>query len=125
LAARTASGDGTDTLASVNGLIGSEYDDMLAGDNDTNLIIGGGGNDNINARGSADLVSGDAGDDALDGGAGRDAVSYYESPRGVIVTLATGKAGGWGSDRLVRLEDVYGSRHADRLVGNAAVNRFD
>ena len=125
LVARTASGDGTDTLASVNGLIGSDYDDVLAGDNDTNLIIGGRGNDNIGARGSADLVSGDAGDDVLDGGAGRDTVSYYESPRGVIVNLATSKAAGWGSDRLVHLEDVDGSRHADRLLGNAAVNRFD
>ena len=125
LAARTASGDGTDTLANVNSLIGSSYDDVLAGDDQINLILGGSGNDSINARGSADMFSGDAGDDVIDGGPGRDAIVYYDSPQGVVVNLGTGKAVGWGTDRLQHVEDADGSRHADRLLGNGAVNRLE
>ena len=125
LAARTASGDGTDTLANVNSLIGSSYDDVLAGDDQINLILGGSGNDSINARGSADMFSGDAGDDIIDGGPGRDAIVYYDSPQGVVVNLGTGKAVGWGTDRLQHVEDADGSRHADRLLGNGAVNRLE
>src|SRR5947208_2436302 len=109
LGARTASGDGTDTLTNVNSLVGSSYDDVLTGDDDMNLIAGENGNDTISARGSTDMVSGDAGDDAIDGGAGSDVVVYYDSPHGVVVNLGTGKAVGWGSDRLQHFENVDGS----------------
>jgi Ca2+-binding RTX toxin-like protein len=125
LVARTVTGDGADTLANVNSLIGSQYDDVLKGDGQLNLIVGGDGNDSISARGFTDLLSGDAGDDVIDGGPGRDEVSYYESPRGVVVNLATGKAVGWGADRLQHVEDAEGSRLDDRLLGNSAVNRLE
>jgi Ca2+-binding RTX toxin-like protein len=125
LVAKTVTGDGTDTLANVNSLIGSPYDDILKGDNGLNLIVGGDGNDRITAGGFADLLSGDAGDDVIDGGPGRDDVSYFESPQGVVVNLATGKAVGWGTDRLQHIEDAEGSRRADRLVGSSAVNRLE
>ena len=125
LVAKTVTGDGTDTLANVNSLIGSPYDDILKGDDRLNLIVGGDGNDRIYAGGFADLLSGDAGDDYVDGGPGRDDVSYYESPQAVVVNLATGKAAGWGTDRLRHVEDAEGSRRADRLVGSAAVNHLE
>ena len=40
LSARTASGDGTDTLANVNSVVGSDFDDVLTGDGRMNLIAG-------------------------------------------------------------------------------------
>ena len=71
------------------------------------------------------MVSGDAGDDVVDGGAGRDVAIYYDAPNGVVVNLGTGKAVGWGTDRLSHFEDVDGSKHADRLLGTVGVNRLE
>jgi Ca2+-binding RTX toxin-like protein len=125
LSARTASGDGTDILANVNSVVGSDFDDVLTGDSRMNLIAGEDGNDTIKGGSGGDLVSGDAGDDTLDGGPGRDVAMYYDSPVGVVVNLGTGKAVGWGTDRLSNFEDIDGSKHADRLLGSGGVNRLE
>ena len=125
LSARTASGDGTDTLANVNSVVGSDFDDVLTGDGHMNLVAGEDGNDTIRSGGGSDMVSGDAGDDVVDGGAGRDVAVYYDSPNGVVVNLGTGKAVGWGTDRLSHFEDVDGSKHSDRLLGTVGVNRLE
>jgi Ca2+-binding RTX toxin-like protein len=70
LSARTASGDGTDTLANVNSVVGSDFDDVLTGDGRMNLIAGEDGNDTIRSGGGSDMVSGDAGDDVVDAARG-------------------------------------------------------
>ena len=120
LSARTASGDGTDTLANLNSVVGSDFDDVITGDGRMNLIAGEDGNDTIRSGGGSDMVSGDAGDDVVDGGAGRDVAVYYDSPNGVVVNLGTGKAVGLGTDRLSHFEDVDGSKYADRLLAPSA-----
>jgi VCBS repeat-containing protein/autotransporter-associated beta strand protein len=63
LAEGTAVGDGSDTLVSIENLIGSEKGDTLSGDAKANMIDGGAGNDLLIASGGADTLVGGAGSD--------------------------------------------------------------
>lgn len=77
-------GAGYDTLASIERLIGSKYNDTLTGNTLANLLQGGLGNDILRGAAGNDVLDGSAGNDILYGGAGRD-----------------GMAGGAGSDTFV------------------------
>ena len=61
-----------DTFIGVENLLGSAWNDKLAGDNSDNRIDGGAGNDVINGAGGIDYLLGGAGNDTLTGGAGAD-----------------------------------------------------
>lgn len=73
LAAGTASGgDGIDEISSIESVIGSRFDDVLAGTDGANVIRGGEGHDRLKGRDGADRLIGGKGRDELFGGAGRD-----------------------------------------------------
>jgi Ca2+-binding RTX toxin-like protein len=57
-----------DRFYSIEGLIGSRYDDWLAGDDNNNIIDGYGGNDVIFGNGGDDVVRDAGGNDRLHGG---------------------------------------------------------
>jgi Ca2+-binding RTX toxin-like protein len=102
----SASGDGSDTLAGVEAVMGSAYGDTLIGD------------------GAGNAFNGRAGHDLIDGGDGYDWVQFEDAPVGVNVDLASGHASGWGSDTLVGIEAVLGSAFNDTLTGTAARESF-
>lgn len=66
LADGTATGEGNDTLTNIEGLVGSDLDDVLTGDDGENGLIG---------RLGSDTIAGGAGDDFLHGG-----VPFSEEP---------------------------------------------
>jgi Ca2+-binding RTX toxin-like protein len=68
-------GWGFDDLESIEGLIGSDFDDVLIGNNARGVFEGRAGDDVIDARGGFDVVEGNAGDDILTGGAGSDTLN--------------------------------------------------
>lgn len=105
----TGAGGGTDTLVNIQNLRGSNFNDTLIGDAGDNKFIGG------------------LGDDYIDGGAGLDSISYEESDSAVYVNLATGVviAPAQGSDTLVSIEGVAGSRFDDTLIGDAGNNLLE
>ena len=116
--AGTASDDGqggTDTLVNINGLWGSNFDDMLTGGLGDQWFRGGGGSD------------------AIDGGADTDTASYAADPNGVTVNLGTNSAtDGWGgiwnlqgTDTLLNIENVEGSSFNDNITGNTGANLLD
>lgn len=109
LAAGTALADNaTDTLTSIERIIGSRFADTLKGSQANESFLGGLGNDTI------------------DGGAGRDRVEYDLSAGAVQVSLKQGtSAGAAGADVLRNIEDVSGSVFGDRLTGNNAANALD
>lgn len=132
----------TDTLNSIENVIGSAFDDQIIGDGQTNLIYAGNGNDRVEARGGSDIVfgesgsdtlSGEAGDDylvggiaadVLDGGDGNDTASYFTSSSRVAVSLTTGSGrfGDAEGDRLEFIENLEGSEFEDLLTGNELDN---
>ena len=64
---------------------------------------------------------GGAGADTIDGGEGYDLTFYTYSDAGVTVNLATGAGQGGHAegDTLTGIEEVWGSRHADHLIGSS------
>ena len=98
----------TVTLPDIENLTGSDYNDVLAGDQRANRLSGAGGNDILYGGPGGDTTNkdtmyGDAGNDKIYGGRGDD--SLY---------------GGSGSDRLYGGPDddnLYGGSGSDRLAG--------
>ncbi len=97
------------------------------------IVAGGLGDDRLDATRSSTpvVLFGDSGDDILsggcfndlfDGGIGIDTVEYGASRKGVIVNLRHGRALGQGHDRLVAMENIFGSDFADILIGNEIAN---
>ena len=102
LAAGTA-GDATgDTFTAVEIFIGTDFDDIMGGDNASNLLFGGDGMDMLTGEGGNDRLFGEAGDDTLEGGAGNDVHS-----------------GGTGNDTFI------GGAGNDILLGGAGVDTVD
>ena len=61
-----------DTYSSIEGLIGSSYDDELTGDGKANTLRGLSGDDVLTGLGGKDLLIGNLGADTLIGGGGKD-----------------------------------------------------
>jgi Ca2+-binding RTX toxin-like protein len=74
--AQATGGSGSDTLASVENLIGSNYADQLTGNDGANALSGGTGNDTLNGGIGNDVLNGGAGVDVLTGGSGNDIFAY-------------------------------------------------
>jgi Ca2+-binding RTX toxin-like protein len=105
-----------DTISGFERVIGSNFDDFLAGTVFANTLAGGSGNDTI---------YGDAGADNLTGGNGFDTLDYTSSSAGVTINLLTNTASGGNAqgDLIGTFERVNGSAGGvDVLTGNAAVN---
>ena len=90
-------------------LLGTSGNDVLCGDNRDNTINGGRGNDMILGGRANDSLTGGLGNDTVDGGSGTDA-ALYPGASAVRASLATGFATGVGSDVLLSVEDLTGSR---------------
>ena len=107
IGAGRATGEGSDTLSFVEGIVGSAHADVLHGDNRGNEIYGRGGDDMIAA------------------GNGFDYARYDFAPAGVTVDLpAGGSSGGDGSDSLSGVEGVIGSAFVDTLIGDEKANQL-
>jgi serralysin len=104
-----------DTYLSIEDILGSGGDDVLAGNGAYNTIDGGAGNDTIR---------GGAGGDLLDGGDGVDVLSYTGSTAGVVVDLRTGLAirGHAEGDTFLNFENLRGSQYGDKLSGDIGNN---
>ncbi|MFM9935346.1 MAG: M10 family metallopeptidase C-terminal domain-containing protein, partial [Novosphingobium sp.] len=105
--AQATGGAGSDTLISIENLVGSALADTLTGDANANVIDGGNGSDTIN------------------GGDGSDTASYASASGPVAVSLLLSGAqatGGAGSDTLTSIENLIGSASADTLTGDANAN---
>jgi len=101
-----ATGEGTDTMAGIEDLEGSQHGDTLTGNAIDNFFFPLGG------------------DDIVTGGDGLDLVSFFGAPAPVNANLTTGVATGDGSDTLVTIEDLVGTEHlaGDDLTGDANQN---
>ncbi|WP_334598109.1 retention module-containing protein [Pseudomonas alvandae] len=76
LAAQNTLGAGTDTLASIENLVGSNFNDTLTGNSAGNRIDGGLGHDVLNGGGGDDTLIGGLGNNILTGGNGADTFQW-------------------------------------------------
>jgi Ca2+-binding RTX toxin-like protein len=129
-------GGGSDSLRGGRGdddLVGGAGDDGLLGETGRDRLSGGGGVDSLSGgddddrlyagKGTFNFLSGDQGDDDLNGGPGRgDVVDFGLNGSGVTVDLGAGTIGGQGSDTISGVENVFGSRYDDTLIGDDRPN---
>ena len=121
---------------------GLEGSDKICGNGGDDKIMAGPGVDQVDAGSGHNVLKGGSGDDRLYGGpsedsfwpgAGNDVVDgrgtggeewvHYENARGpVIVDLGQNHATGEGTDILVAIFDIAGSRYGDVVRGNDADN---
>ena len=94
-------GSGSDTLISIENLIGSMFSDTITGNLTNNFLSGGSGNDTF---------FGTAGSDVIEGGVGTDTANY-NSLTNVVTLSAFGvlNKGGFGTDTLIGVESIVGS----------------
>ncbi len=137
-AAQDTLGDGLDTLASIENLIGSSFNDTFIGDAGSNRLEGSAGNDTLKGADGADTLLGGDGDDLLEGGLGddqliggagtNDKADYRAAASAVTVNLSILTAqntGGAGTDTLSGIEQVLGSAFNDTLTGDGLTNTLD
>jgi len=118
LRAGTGRGEGQDTIVRDDRLqvVGSDFDDQLAGSSRREFFLGRGGDDRLAGRGGADVLVDSTGDDTLSGGPGSDFVIGF---RGTD-TLA----GNGGPDVLAGISrtsvTVHGGRGSDYVATRLA-----
>ena len=96
---------GSDTLASIENVTGSAFNDTLIGDASANILSGGNGIDRLNGR---------DGDDIMRGGGGNDI--YTVTDLGDVVTELSGE----GNDRINVFIDYTNPDNVEFLVGKFA-----
>jgi Ca2+-binding RTX toxin-like protein len=127
LAAGTATGQGNDTLVSIEAVVGSGANDTMTGSEGEDELDGIGGNDVLNGAGGFDILNGGFGDDVLDGGAGIDLASYEGTGQKIFIDLnnaVQSRTGGFGIDTYVSIEGVVGGNASDTFIGTDAANVF-
>jgi Ca2+-binding RTX toxin-like protein len=117
-----------DVHTSIEGLIGSNFSDIIGGDAGINELRGLDGNDFIYGRAGVDTLIGDDGNDVLsggldrdrlDGGGGIDVAFYRDATSGLTASLLSG--GGTGEaagDTYLNIENIWGSDFNDVLTGD-------
>ena len=99
-----------DIISGFERVWGSNFDDTLVGDDGDNILWGGEGADHLDGGGS-------------DG----DWVDYSGSSAAVSVNLATETVSGGHAqgDTISGFENIWGSSHADTLIGDSGDNRIN
>lgn len=145
----------TTSVAAIEDVLGSRYDDQIAGNSLANEIAGGDGSDALDGRGGRDYLYGGNGDDLLvggddtdvlsggegadliDGGAGIDTADYSHAATSIAVSLLTGQGlvpiinqvqilnAESIGDALLNVERVVGSLHDDVISGDDGANLLE
>src|SRR5690606_28108263 len=105
-------------------LIGSDFRDQFYGGDGDDELRSGAGNDYIEGGAGNDLLAGGAGRDSLFGGTGIDTVSYDDAAGAVTISLLSNYGTDFANnvDVLNSIENAIGSRFADAITGDNAMN---
>ncbi|MEP3845970.1 MAG: calcium-binding protein, partial [Paracoccaceae bacterium] len=103
-----------DTYANFENVIGSDFDDTIAGDFGTNIILAGAGDDRVITRSSGDTLDGGDGIDTLEL---RDFGAFVDLELGTIDFQDSIDAG-----VILNFENVIGSDSLDNIFGDGGDN---
>jgi Ca2+-binding RTX toxin-like protein len=118
-----STGNGTDTLVSIEGASGSRGDDVMTGnaeDNEFTRLFEG--SDTVDADAGDDVVDGGDGADDLDGGPGVDLLGNLDASAGMTVDLSTNTDS--HGDTFTGFENVFGTFFDDVLTGDDGPNEL-
>ena len=124
---------GTDSLISIENVIGSFGNDILIGNSGANTLNGSAGNDSVSGKAGNDVLLGEAGNDQLSGGDGNDYLNggagdnrlFGEAGNdtliesGAVAATFTVLDGGAGNDRLIGA--ATGTRTMNGGTGNDVI----
>lgn len=119
-----------DTLIDIEGVVGSQKNDQIVGNDKVNTLIGGDGDDKIEGGGQNDTLSGGEGQDVLHFSLDREAETSGRVPASVDVDLTAGTAavtlsdGSRENDVFLGIEGIVGTDGNDRITGDDADNSF-
>jgi Ca2+-binding RTX toxin-like protein len=118
-------GGGTDTLATVENLIGSRFKDLLTGTGGNNQLDGGAGADSLLGGAGADVLYGGIGNDTLMGGFGTDQLTGGAGTDGFVFNAIKDTAATSGRDVILDFEsgdkiNLAGIDANSRQSGNQA-----
>lgn len=104
-----------DTFSSIENLTGSDFNDTLVGDSNSNKLNGGAGNDTLEGMGGAD---------SLMGSTGTNTASYEHASTGVLASLGTAatNTNDAAGDTYTDIQNLTGSAYNDTLIGDIASN---
>jgi Ca2+-binding RTX toxin-like protein len=133
LGSGTGQANGTDTLVSIENVVGSDQGDWITGSSIDNVLKGGKGDDHLFGGDGRDALYGGDDNDILVGGKGADTMygeggidtlDYTASSAGVTVDLSrgTGRGGDAEGDSFKYVENITGSRFNDTLIGDNGAN---
>jgi Ca2+-binding RTX toxin-like protein len=121
LVAGTLTGNGSDTLAGIEGSRGSPGNDVMIGDDgDNDFVALLEGDDTVDAGGGSDIVDGGAGADDLDGGSGTDLLGNLDAADGMTIDLGAGTTS--HGDAFSNFENVIGTFFDDVISGDGGPN---
>ncbi|MDY6982311.1 MAG: hypothetical protein SV422_04420, partial [Pseudomonadota bacterium] len=120
-------GAGSDQLSSIEGLIGSSYNDTLTGDANDNSFDGDNGNDTIIGGDGNDVIYARAndGDDSIEGGTGIDKLDFKALSTAITVNLTetvNSQNTGAGQDIIKGIEHLAGGSGNDTFTGDDEAN---
>lgn len=117
---------GVDTYSSIEGVYGTQFNDLLAGTESNDILWGRGGSDSIYGGDGDDWIAADTGTNFIDGGLGFDWLSYHNSGIGVAASLFLQSGTGAGINDTIRgVENLWGSSQIDTLVGDDRPNTLN
>jgi VCBS repeat-containing protein len=104
---------------------GGAGSDQLYGDDGADVLAGNAGNDSLYGGADDDALTGGAGNDLLDGGAGSNFATYAADPLRIVANSTSGntatvKDGYGGTDSLVNIQQLEGSKSGDYIALNGS-----
>lgn len=111
-----------DGLVSIENETGTQFNDLIFGNDGGNVLKGLGGDDWLAGRPGDDILEGGAGADYMNGDAGTNALSYADSSARVYVNLWTHETFGGDAtgDTFDNIQNIIGSSFDDELEGQIA-----
>jgi Ca2+-binding RTX toxin-like protein len=112
----------TPNVTGVENVIGSNYDDLIYGNDAANSLSGGNGNDLLSGLGGNDVISGGNGNDIIFGGVGADTLSGGQDADTFVWTAVNESLMAGGKPQDVVTDFQQGSDKIDLSAFNVGLN---